>query len=203
MHDPDKRPRLRWRIFAWVGAGLIVLPVLYVMALGPLSWWEKFYGGKSASFDAYYNSLEPLRQNRQMDKWLNGYELWAIALPPSRLRQRAEFVSRIKQLEAELATMPARIAAAEREAQTVEKTYRAIEALEDRAMQAEVAALIAERPVPDQTDLRNEIERLVKSLPPTPSFMEVCSPTTSRDEQNKLRAELQEAKAMLQGFDAR
>ena len=103
MHDPDERPRLRWRRLAWGIAAAIVFPVLYVAMLGPISWFDRNHDRVHPWHHDYYATLRLLYEVPQIDGVLSRYEDWWGDLPPLRSWQRQRIVDSIAHLKEKLA----------------------------------------------------------------------------------------------------
>jgi hypothetical protein len=102
MHDPDALTRLRWRLLAWGIGAVILLPVLYVGALGPLTWWDYWHSHDPAWFEKYYHSLKPLRGSPQVDEIFVDYESWWLGRTPPRSWRRGPFAERVEALRKDL-----------------------------------------------------------------------------------------------------
>jgi hypothetical protein len=95
MHDPDERPRLRWRMLGWLAGALLLLPVLYVAASGPLLWWDRNHYRQAAWMSTYERTFEPLSQLPQIGPMLMRYQVWWVGLPAPRFWQRQFQVDRL------------------------------------------------------------------------------------------------------------
>ena len=126
MHGPDERPRFRWRMLLWPILAAILLPVLYVAALGPLSWWAMTHFHALKWFPDYYDSLIPLRRHPQIADVLFRYERWWDRLPAPRswqeqylMDQLADHRAKLEKMRAESKRLKAKAAEFQRQLDTL------------------------------------------------------------------------------------
>ena len=96
MHDADAPPRLRWRVFVWGIAAVILLPVLYVAMVGPMDWWDEWHPGMPERFSFYYDTLSPLYESPEITTWIDEYREWWRDRPPLRSWRRARLAEEIE-----------------------------------------------------------------------------------------------------------
>jgi hypothetical protein len=103
--DEDAPHQMRWRLLAWGVAALVLLPVLYVAASGPISWWQENHFHEAGWQTAYWQSLEPLHRSTQIATPLGVYSGWWRGRPAPRAWERAVYVDQIKALTKTIAAL--------------------------------------------------------------------------------------------------
>ena len=99
MHDPDAPPRLRWRLLAWGVGAVILLPVLYVAAAGPMAWRVSHHYFDPPWYKDYERSLKPLYQSPQFASMMRAYCRWWEKVPPPRSWERMKIEEEIQYLK--------------------------------------------------------------------------------------------------------
>jgi hypothetical protein len=95
MHDPEERPRFRWRMLAWGIGVLILVPVLYVAASGPLTWWRSHQYRPPPWYAEYQQSLKPLDRFAEFKSMMRRYRSWWVRLPAPRSWERQRLVDQL------------------------------------------------------------------------------------------------------------
>jgi hypothetical protein len=188
MHDPEAPPRLRWRLALWGIAVLILTPVLYVAASGPLAWWDVNSYRLSYWRTDYAKSLEPLDRHPQIGSMLNRYRIWWVQRPAPRSWKRQHLADVLAERRTHLARLRAERAQWEAEAAELRLHLQALDAQPRHSPEHQNEAI----------DVRNELDWLLGALGDGGQELTAHSPSKIE----RIEAEVQLAEQRLRQFDA-